>query len=282
MIRRLNPHSGFAMFNVLPSSIDLALSAALLLGCAGGTSTAIVQDPSRAPPPSTTPAETPSRRLEPFPGVVVYPEEQVVEIAAEVCLDGGWLEQIACAPGTREHEALVVMATKPSEIHASLLLAGLKSGTPGRWVYENETSRTEPPQGDALNVFVRYDKDDKIVELPIAAWIVEHEGKRDFPDVPWIFGGSGFAKNPPELGGGEYYVADYSGSIIGLVTFGDEVLGFSEVVSDQEALSPAAWVINEDAIPAVGTKVTIVLRKVPVPGQPDDASVKDADPPSSP
>ena len=141
-----------------------------------------------------------------------------------------------------------------------------KAGAPGRWVYEDDKYWTEPPTGDALNVFVRYMKDDETIEEPIGAWIVEHEGKRDFPDARWIFGGSGFAKNPPELGGEEYYIADYSGSIIGLVTFGDEVLGFSEVTSDQEALSAPSWVINEDAIPEVGTKVTIVLRRAEADG----------------
>ena len=37
-------------------------------------------------------------------------------------------------------------------------------------------------------------------------------------------------------------------------------LGFAQVISDQEVVSPPEWVVNEDAIPAVGTQVTIVIR----------------------
>jgi hypothetical protein len=55
------------------------------------------------------------------------------------------------------------------------------------------------------------------------------------------------------------YVADSSGSICGLVTFGDETLGWNEVWPDQIELMPAEWEADTDAMPAMGTRVVVRL-----------------------
>lgn len=209
------------------------------------------------------PAEAATKRLKPFPGVVVLPEGPAVELTAWVCLEYGWLEQIACAPGTREHESLVVPRARPSQIHAALLMAGFEPGAPGNWSYENEQYTFTPPAGTALDVFVRYDvAGGGIVEEPIRAWIRDHHGRHEFPDEPWIFAGSIIAPNPDWMEEeGEHYVADVTGSIIGLVTFGDEVIGFSRVLADQAAVQPPEWEVDVEHIPPVGTEVTIILRR---------------------
>ena len=67
--------------------------------------------------------------------------------------------------------------------------------------------------------------------------------------------------NPKAMGPGEHYVADESGSIIGLVTFGDEVIGFSRVLADQDAVQEPEWEVNTAAIPPMGTSVTLVLKR---------------------
>ncbi len=190
----------------------------------------------------------------------MLPEEREVRIDAVACLDEGWLEQVACSPGTREHESLVVVRAKPSDVHAALLLAGFKPGAPGRWTQDGADLVLQPPTGDRLAVFVSYEKEGASVEEPIGAWITDDEGSR-FPDEPWIFGGSVMAPNPDWMGPGEHYVADQTGSIIGLVTFGDEVIGFSTVMSDQEAVQPLEWKVGN--VPPVGTPVVVILRQAP-------------------
>ena len=144
-------------------------TAALLQSCAGPPS--VVEPPARvatdtiaAPPPAipTEPAKTqgdpaPPLVLNPFDGIVVLPNGAAVEIAAWTCLEAGWLEQIACAPNSREHESLVVVKAKPSEVHAALLLAGFEPGSPGTWSYVDDALQFTQPTGDRLNVLVRYD-----------------------------------------------------------------------------------------------------------------------------
>lgn len=221
-------------------------------------------------PPERVALDGPSPQkitLEPFEDIRVQLHEPSVEIRAWVCLDGGFLEQIACSPGTREHESLVVIRAKPSNIHAALLLGGFESGLPGRWLFDQSKPPEEqltliPPQGDKIDVFVRYERDGKTIEEPIRTWVRDyHDMDRTFPDVPWVFGGSSFRENPEYMGPGEHYVADVTGSIIGLVTFGDEVIGLSKVISDQEAIHEPEWEVDIERIPPVGTEVTIIFRR---------------------
>lgn len=220
------------------------------------TATPVVEQPATtsAPGEGTT-------FVSPFPGVRVRLTPPTVEVEAVRCLDEGWLEQIACSPGTREHESLVVVSAKPSHIHAALLMAGFNPGNPGAWIYHDDDQHIEvrPPSGDKLQIAMRYSTNGSATEEPVRAWIRDHLGERQFPDVPWIFAGSRIEPNPKFMGPGEHYVADQTGSIIGLVTFGDELIGCSAVIADQVDVQPAEWEVNTDAVPPVDTKVTIVI-----------------------
>lgn len=205
------------------------------------------------------------RVIHPFPDVAVILSEAAparVEIAALTCTPEYPLEQIVCAPATREHESLLVVKAAPSQIHAALLMAGFNPGSPGRWTYENDTLGTIAPVGDKVDVRVRFPSPGKPpVEAPIRDWIRDINGREDFPNQPWVFGGSRIAKNPKFMGEGEHYVADMTGSIIGLVTFGDEVLGFAQVISDSADIQAPEWEARTDVMPPTGTPVTLVLVK---------------------
>jgi hypothetical protein len=63
------------------------------------------------------------------------------------------------------------------------------------------------------------------------------------------------------MGPGEHYVADMTGSIIGLVTFGDEVVGFARVMPDSADVSEPVWEVDPERVPPIGTPVTLILRK---------------------
>jgi hypothetical protein len=209
---------------------------------------------------ATTPGQPSGTVVEAFEGVTVQPAGGVVEVKAFVCLDGGWLEQVACSPDTREHEALLVIEARPSNLHAALLMAGFEPGTPGQWSYDGGTVAVTPPTGDTIEILVRYQTDGQSVQEPIGVWMVGAKDDRPFPDGQWVFAGSSLAENPGWMGPGEHYVADLTGSIIGLVTFGDEVIGYERVMADQEAVEATQWRVNTGHVPPIGTPVTIILR----------------------
>lgn len=252
-----------------PWRIAIIVTAVVMLpgGCAaprastrpvmGETTAADARTPpsARTMPEERPPAE--ARLVQPFPGVRVNTVEGVVEIDAVVCLDSGWLEQIACTANTREHEALVVVSARPSHVHAALLMAGFEPGRPGRWTFTDDVLEFIEPRGTPLDVGVRVETEAGAREHDVRAWIRDHLGRQQFPDAPWVFAGSRFV---PDGRGGERYAADDSGSVIGLVTFGDEVLGFSKVLADAAQVQAPEWEVDPERIPPVGTPVTVVIR----------------------
>jgi len=205
----------------------------------------------------STPKAPPDSPVIEADGVTIWPHR--VEVQALVCLDEGWLEQIACSPGTREHEALVVVEIPPSDLHAALLAAGFEPGSPGHWTDDGSVVTAVPPSGDRVRIEVRRQRDGRTVQEPIGAWMIGAIHGEPFPETHWVFAGSAFAENPDWMGPGEHYVADLSGSVIGLVTFGDEVIGFETVMADQEAVEPMQWKVNTDHVPPIGTTVTLIL-----------------------
>ncbi|MCA9285614.1 MAG: hypothetical protein KDA22_10380 [Phycisphaerales bacterium] len=191
-------------------------------------------------------------------GLRVDRPSQRVEIDAAVCLRIGFLEQVACSPGTREHEAILVVVPRPSDVHAALLLLGLEPGHPGRWSVVDDRLMLEAPVGPRVSIAVRWTDDAGQHECPVEDWL-RPVGEMPSPRPShWIFAGSGFVHDPTAPTR-ERYAADLSGSVIGIVTFGDETLACPEVMSDQEAIEPLEWEAFTERIPPEGTPVTIVI-----------------------
>jgi hypothetical protein len=47
---------------------------------------------------------------------------------------------------------------------------------------------------------------------------------------------------------------------VGLVTFGDEVISFEEVIPDRIDVAPAMWESWTDRIPVEGTPIELIIR----------------------
>lgn len=186
------------------------------------------------------------------PGVQVDRHAHTVVVDATVALDTGWLEQAVCSVGTREHESILTVAAPPSTLHAALLLAGFQPGHPGSWRGQARV----PPAGDALSLCVRVNG----AETPLAAWVHDPVRGAVFPDQAWVFAGSAIRPNTRAMGPGEHYVADMTGSVVGIVTFGDEVIAFEQVLSDQADVDAPTWQVRTSAVPPVGTPVQLIIR----------------------
>ena len=93
------------------------------------------------------------------PGLRLNRAERWVEFDGAVAVDAHdpqtpdvYLEVIVTSPDTREHEALVVTAVKPSLIHAALLALGLEAGSPGRVSGTRERVEAVEPRGARVGV----------------------------------------------------------------------------------------------------------------------------------
>ncbi len=229
--------------------------------------------PPAAPPVAT--AEKQIAQALKLPGLVINQEKSYVDVEASICLVDGPLEVIACTKDTKEHESIVVIAARPVHIHAALLLLGAKNGNPAmRRALDKEQTRwiDVPPRGDLIEVFLEFkDIEGKLVERPISDFITRSEepdgqpgtaqtgeaaAPAKFPNS-FIFAGSQLADPGPE-NGQRQYLADQSGDVISISTFGDELLCLPDINSQENGA--LTWGIDPTHMPKLGTKVTLRLR----------------------
>lgn len=192
-------------------------------------------------------------------GIVVDRAARELRIPARVAIDMGWIEQVVCVEGSRDHESLLTVRVQPSTVHAGLLLLGLEPGRPGYWRFVDEGSdrpRVErvQPEGARVMVAARVPgPDGGFDEQPLSDWLRGAHNDEAFPNQPWVFGGSVF---DTESG----YAADRSGSLVGLVTFGDEVIGLESIMADQTGVDAAEWEAATGSMPKPGTDVVLIVR----------------------
>ena len=226
-------------------------------------------------------AKKPTRKPVKLPGMVIDFEKRCVDLEGAICLEEGCLELIACRKGSKEHESIVALSAKAMHIHTALLLLGANNGNPAmRKPVDEEKTRwvNVRPRGDPIDVFlVTTNKGGKAIERPISDFIVRSSERVDEVDgavitapnqtekrgdekearLPhtFLFAGSHLRDNGP---GARQYLAELSGNVISIATFGDELLCLPfHQTQKNDALM---WQVKPGSLPEVGTKVTLRLR----------------------
>lgn len=223
------------------------------------------------------PIQKRARKSIELPGIVIDLERRFIDLEATVCLDKGFLELVACTKGSKEHESIIAVSARPMHIHTALLLLGANNGNPAmrKQVGEQENRWVNiPPRGDLIEAFLVFkNSDEKMIEHPVSDFIarstdrsdeigvVENHGKTGkspkdskFPST-FLFAGSHLQDNGK---GPRKYLADLSGHVISIATFGDELLCLPGVQSHSNGM--LTWRVNPQTLPKVGAKITLRLR----------------------
>ena len=215
-------------------------------------------------PVSTSGTERTSVKL---PGMEINLKQRYVDLDASVCLSDGYLELVACRKGSKEHESIVAVDARPMHIHTALLLLGANNGNPAmRKPTGDELAWVEvEPRGDEIEVsLVYHDADAITVERSVNDFIKHSVDGVDrgnpnlkLPEFAgkFLFAGSHLRDKD---GGPREYLADTSGNIISIVTFGDELMCLSETQS--HANGALSWRVDATHLPKVGTKIKLRLR----------------------
>ena len=205
-----------------------------------------------------TEAERPKLELK---HMTVNREGRYVDLEATVVLrKGDWLELLACTKGTKEHESILTVKATPRHIHLGLLLIGLKPGHPLRWApgTEDTDPRVEAPKGDKVAVFIVEERDGKPFERPANEWIINQKTGKVMDSNVWLFTGSTMIKEKHSER--RVYSADETGTVLTLVSFGDDVMAQATDVTNEN--DEGMWGPRTILIPKEGTELTLRLRPV--------------------
>ena len=241
------------------STLCTALAAC---GCAAPTHVADKSDVETSSQSSAHINHTDRTNTKLVNGLSINQDTGEVFVKGNVALRQGFLEQLVCFKGTREHESLVVVNVAASHIHAALLAVGARAGHPGIWSRDKATVndlKLEPPTGDIIGVQVEYVLDGVSHRCDLGEWIEDARHKDKFNNASFVFAGSHFE---PDGRGGQRYTADVTGSTVGLVTFGDELVAYAQVIPDQAEISQPRWQANTARIPAQGSDVVLILKPI--------------------
>ncbi|MGD9647518.1 MAG: YdjY domain-containing protein [Pirellulales bacterium] len=233
----------------------------VMLGMTGPTaSETLGQQPAR----SGGRAKSDLRRLSPTDEVWLDLKNKRVIVSGEIVLREGNLELFACLKGTKEHEAIVACATRAHVVHAGLMALDIMPGHPV--VFRPEYRAAEGPQ---IEVNVHWKEDGVAKQARAQEWIRNIRDQKPL-DQPWVFGGSDFWTDPNSKQ--QHYMAE-DGDFICVSNFPSAMLDLPiESSQSNEAL---AYECFTERIPPKGTKVTLTLRRKPVPKPADDSKPAD-------
>jgi hypothetical protein len=187
-------------------------------------------------------------------------KRKAVVVDGQICLTMGQLEMFACPKGTKEHESIVSLNCMAQDVHAGLLAADAKPGTPVSFNPEYKAAT-----GQIIDVYVLW-KDAQGEKRQVRAqdWVTQTANGKPMQH-DWVFAGSGFWKDPDT--GIEHYRAN-GGDLICLSNFPTATLDLP--IESSQANADLMFQANSGVIPPKGTKVRVVL----IPRQPKGASAK--------
>ncbi len=216
--------------------------------------------PSAGDPPPDAP-----QPKEVFPGVLLDEQTKIIELPGKIPIinkpaDGTvvFLEQLVCTPDTKEHEVLVVVQAKPSHVHAALLLLGLEPGKPAEWKLEGDKLVPVQPTGPELEIeFIYKDEHGAEHTATPSDWVINFKNRQEhLPQRFPVFAGSAMRKVSNNR---ERYYADSEGTLIGLATFGTEVIAWPDVFSHESSQHEPEWIASPD-MPPLDTPVTVRIK----------------------
>lgn len=228
-----------------------------LAGCAENAAPRPVAEavaPAEEPPPPPA-AKAARTKLGDGVWLEVQGDKRRVMVAAQVCLRSGeyGLECLLCRRGTKEHESILQTSANAQTIHAALLAAGAKEGSPVQ--FKPFKSATGTP----IKISVRYDDKGRTVTVPVQRWVRHSRTKKDL-EHDWVFAGSILWKDAEAPEKPPVYMANSEGGYICITNVPTALLDLP--VSSPKSLEDRAYEPHTERIPELETKVELVLEPV--------------------
>jgi hypothetical protein len=213
-----------------------------------------------APPPNAT-------RISKMSPLWIDMQSKRVFVDGYVAQREAFLEMFACDSETKEHESVLGVAAKSSEVHAALLAIGGQVGKTVRFDPEYVAAT-----GQRIRIWLMWrDEEGNFKTADAREWVRNAESKKQL-DRHWVFAGSYIWKDPSD--GKEYYQAD-SGEMICVSNFSTALMDLPIASSDSN--SALQFEAFTERIPPMGTFVRLMLVPLP-PENESEKTTEEAEP----
>jgi hypothetical protein len=205
--------------------------------------------------PLPEPAQPEAKRKELAKNLLFETQGDVrrVIVQAVVCYREGQLEGLMCKRNTKEHEYILTADVDARLIHTALIAAGAREGTPVQF-----QPKYVPASGSTIKISLRYEKGGKMVTVPAQDWIQDMNTRKPLAES-WVFGGSKLVPDPdnPQQ---QKYMANY-GDVICVCNMDTAMLDLP--IRSPKRFDDRVFHAFTERIPALGTKVEVILEPVP-------------------
>lgn len=178
-------------------------------------------------------------------------DKRRVIVGAAVALRQGQLEGLLCRKNTKEYEYILATQADARQIHAALVVAGAKPGSPVQF-----QPKFKPAHGTPIKVFLQYQKDGKSTTVPAQQWLRDVKTKKDL-DIDWVFAGSRLLPDPEDPKKPPFYLAN-QGDVICVCNMDTAMLDLP--VASPTALADRNYEANTERIPPLDTKVDVIFE----------------------
>lgn len=223
------------------------------------------------------PTSRPAGRVVPFAaGIRIDWSVPRVEIDAVVVQRDVYLEVLACAPQTKEHESILQTRARPLHIYQALGLIGLPDGAPPR--FDPRAGRAVPPRGTPVDLRLRYELAGRERIDDARDWLRPSRPDNRLPPVAWYYVGAAPAPRQPfgaDIYGTVAVLMPFNNALLLLARSGSVLPATSQPVAtsgpagdappdDSQYLNlPDDWSLSADPrrVPPIGTRVTLLVSR---------------------
>lgn len=172
-------------------------------------------------------------------------ENQQIRFPGKVNMEKGIVELLACAPGGKMHESVLVVDIVPYHLQVSLLLLGLEYGDNLQYQGDPNT-----PQGDSVEVWVNWQQPGSEHYVRGEDLIYNLVSKKTMDHTHWIFSGSRISNG--------VFMADVEGSILTTYHDPNTILDNPLPGGGNDEL----YVVNQDLVPPKDTPVEVIINAI--------------------
>jgi len=205
----------------------------------------------------SVPGEDPNSRIKPPPlkqvapgvfeigGVKITKQAERVEFTAVVNMNQGLLEYLIVGSSGKLHESLLRTEVEPYCLQIALLMIGLE-GTTRPLAAQGDPRR---PEGDPVSIGVSWQEAGRSKKARIETWIARGTPTGKLQPMHWTFTGSVVSNG--------IFMAQVEQSMVAV--FHDPAAIIDNPLP--EGGSDDIWFVHEQAVPPLGTAVTVIIQK---------------------